>query len=171
MTDSRVPAQWRCATARRQAGLTAEKRRLRAAGREHPVIDAVVYPQGVSQREAFMIAATTSSGASTYFGGIWLIFEIAWLVLVVAGLWMTLTTAGKPGWGAIIPIYNIYLIIKVAGRPGWWLILYFHPRRQHHHLDHRQHRRRQELRTRRRLRHPALAVRADHVSDPGLRLG
>jgi hypothetical protein len=74
-----------------------------------------------------MIAATTSSGASTFFGGIWLIFEIAWIVLVVAGLWMTLTKAGRPGWGAIIPIYNIYLIIKVAGRPGWWLILYFIP--------------------------------------------
>jgi len=38
-----------------------------------------------------------------------------------------LPKAGKPGWGAIIPIYNVYLLIKIAGRPGWWLILYFIP--------------------------------------------
>jgi hypothetical protein len=56
-----------------------------------------------------------------------LIVEIIWIVLVVAGLWKTFVKAGQPGWGAIIPFYNIYLMIKVAGRPGWWLILYFIP--------------------------------------------
>jgi hypothetical protein len=32
-----------------------------------------------------------------------------------------------PGWGAIIPIYNIYLMCKVAGKPGWWALLYLIP--------------------------------------------
>ena len=32
-----------------------------------------------------------------------------------------------PGWGAIIPIYNIYLMCKVAGKPGWWVLLYLIP--------------------------------------------
>ena len=40
---------------------------------------------------------------------------------------MIFTKAGRPGWGAIIPFYNIYLICKVSGRPGWWLILFFIP--------------------------------------------
>jgi len=35
--------------------------------------------------------------------------------------------AGQPGWGILIPIYNMYLMLKVAGRPGWWLILMFIP--------------------------------------------
>jgi hypothetical protein len=61
------------------------------------------------------------------FGGAMLIVYIAFIVLIVAGLWMTLRKAGKPGWGAIIPFFNLYLIIKMAGRPGWWLILYFIP--------------------------------------------
>lgn len=75
-----------------------------------------------------MIAETTSSNvAGAFFGGTVLIVEIALIVLAIVGLWMTLSKAGKPGWGAIIPIYNTYLIIKMAGRPGWWLILFFIP--------------------------------------------
>ena len=35
--------------------------------------------------------------------------------------------AGRPGWGAIIPFYNIYLICTIAGRPGWWVLLFFIP--------------------------------------------
>jgi hypothetical protein len=62
-----------------------------------------------------------------FFGGTMLIIEIVLVIMVIAGLWMTLRKAGRPGWGAIIPFFNIYLIIKMAGRPGWWLILYFIP--------------------------------------------
>jgi hypothetical protein len=47
--------------------------------------------------------------------------------LEIAALWRTLAKAGRPGWGAIIPIYNVYLWLKVAGRPGWWLLLYLVP--------------------------------------------
>lgn len=48
------------------------------------------------------------------------------LVYLVA-IWKVLVKAGKPGWGAIVPIYNSYLFLKIAGKPGWWLILYFIP--------------------------------------------
>jgi len=48
-------------------------------------------------------------------------------VLVIAGMWTMFAKAGRPGWAAIIPIYNTYVLTKVAGRPGWWLILYFIP--------------------------------------------
>lgn len=62
-----------------------------------------------------------------YYSGTYLILELALLILVWAGLWTTFAKADKPGWGAIIPIYNIYLLCKVAGRPGWWVILFFIP--------------------------------------------
>ncbi|MCC6123524.1 MAG: signal peptidase I [Pirellulales bacterium] len=55
---------------------------------------------------------------------------IIWLlvmVLVIAGFWKTFTKAGKPGWGAIIPIYNVILLLEIAGRPIWWIILLFIP--------------------------------------------
>ncbi len=48
-------------------------------------------------------------------------------VLIIAGLWQVFTKAGKPGWAAIIPVYNVYVLAKVAGRPGWWVVLYLIP--------------------------------------------
>jgi hypothetical protein len=66
--------------------------------------------------------AATGAGALIY-----LIIVFAVGVLVLAGMWLTFRKAGKPGWAAIIPIYNIYTLLKVVGRPGWWLILFFIP--------------------------------------------
>jgi hypothetical protein len=48
-------------------------------------------------------------------------------VLIVAGMWRLYEKAGKPGWAAIIPIYNIWVLLEIIGRPGWWLILFFIP--------------------------------------------
>lgn len=73
------------------------------------------------------LAQTTSSnadaGGSMFLSIMYLIVAVAFL----AGLWKTFNKAKKPGWGAIIPIYNTYLILKVAGRSGWWLLLYLIP--------------------------------------------
>ncbi len=63
-------------------------------------------------------------------GGGGAIFMIIWLAIVgvvIAGLWQTFTKAGKPGWGAIIPIYNVILLLEIAGRPIWWILLLFIP--------------------------------------------
>jgi hypothetical protein len=48
-------------------------------------------------------------------------------ILIIAGLWKIFTKAGKPGWAAIIPIYNTYIICKIAGKPGWWVLLLMIP--------------------------------------------
>ncbi|MFW6129756.1 MAG: DUF5684 domain-containing protein [Atribacterota bacterium] len=55
------------------------------------------------------------------------LIQIVIIILVIAAFWVIFEKAGYPGWGAIIPIYNIYLMVKVADRPGWWTILYFVP--------------------------------------------
>jgi hypothetical protein len=52
---------------------------------------------------------------------------LAVVIFEIAAYWKVFEKAGRPGWGAIIPIYNVYLLLKVAGRPGWWLILYIIP--------------------------------------------
>lgn len=49
------------------------------------------------------------------------------IVLMIAALWRIFTKAGKPGWAAIIPLYNYYVWLQIIGRPGWWLILLFIP--------------------------------------------
>ena len=62
------------------------------------------------------------------FGGILLILIfIALALFVLVSYWKVFVKAGQPGWGILIPIYNIYLLLKIAGKPGWWLILYLIP--------------------------------------------
>jgi hypothetical protein len=41
-------------------------------------------------------------------------------VLSIVGIWKVLEKAKLPGWGSLIPIYNVYLLFKLAGRPGGW---------------------------------------------------
>jgi hypothetical protein len=59
--------------------------------------------------------------------GIVLLIELVLIVLMIAGLWATFAKAGKPGWAAIIPIYNIIVLLEIAGRPIWWVLLYLIP--------------------------------------------
>lgn len=55
------------------------------------------------------------------------IIYAAIVVFEIAALWQVFVKGGRPGWAAIIPIYNIYVLLKIVGRPGWWLILYIIP--------------------------------------------
>ena len=62
------------------------------------------------------------------FGGILiLLIGIALCIFVIISLWKVFVKAGHPGWGVLIPIYNVYLLLQIAGRPAWWLILYLIP--------------------------------------------
>lgn len=54
------------------------------------------------------------------------IIYLAIVVIVIAGMWKTFEKAGQPGWGCIIPIYNIYLMTKIAAKPAWWGDHVFH---------------------------------------------
>ena len=68
---------------------------------------------------------TAQTGEET---GIVIVFlYIAIIVLMVVALWKVFEKANQPGWGAIIPIYNIILLLKIAGKPFWWLVLMFIP--------------------------------------------
>ncbi|PKR81750.1 signal peptidase I [Brumimicrobium salinarum] len=49
------------------------------------------------------------------------------IVLMIASLWTIYSKAGKPGWAAIIPIYNIVVLLEIVGRPIWWIILMLIP--------------------------------------------
>ncbi|HEY5450039.1 MAG TPA: DUF5684 domain-containing protein [Polyangia bacterium] len=60
-------------------------------------------------------------GVGTY------IFATLFAVLMIAAMWKVFTKAGKPGWAAIVPIYNIIVLLQIAGKPVWWIILFFIP--------------------------------------------
>lgn len=51
------------------------------------------------------------------------LIQLIILVLYIASMWVVFTKAGKPGWAAIIPIYNIIVLLEIVGKPIWWIIL------------------------------------------------
>lgn len=60
------------------------------------------------------------------FGAIFIPMLVVY-VIVVAGLWKTFEKAGKPGWAAIIPIYNYIVLLEIVGKPIWWIFLLLFP--------------------------------------------
>ncbi len=73
---------------------------------------------------------TTDPGAAAavvaFMTAYFLVILVVGIIMIVA-LWKIFTKAGRPGWGALIPLYNTYLMIETAGKPGWWLLLLFIP--------------------------------------------
>ena len=61
------------------------------------------------------------------FSGLFMLCWFALVVLMVAALWKVYTKAGKPGWAAIVPIYNLVVNLQIVGRPIWWILLLFIP--------------------------------------------
>jgi len=47
--------------------------------------------------------------------------------IMIVAHWKIYEKAGKPGWAAIIPIYNLIILLEIVGKPLWWIILFFIP--------------------------------------------
>ena len=56
-----------------------------------------------------------------------LIFQLLIIALFAWVFWRIFEKAGKPGWAALIPIYNIIVYLEIVGRPIWWILLLFIP--------------------------------------------
>lgn len=65
---------------------------------------------------------TSGFAAVTHMWWTWLI-----CILLLVSMWVIFQKAGKPGWAAIIPIYNTLVALEVVGKPWWWLILLLIP--------------------------------------------
>jgi len=52
---------------------------------------------------------------------IFIILGLSIAVLVIVAHWFVYTKAGKPGWAALIPIYNTIVLLEIVGKP--WLHL------------------------------------------------
>lgn len=83
------------------------------------------------------VAETTSASASSEILGIfgfflaigiffW-IFSIAIAIFMIVVYWKLYDKAGKPGWAAIIPVYNLWILYEIAGLPGWLSLLVLIP--------------------------------------------
>lgn len=56
-----------------------------------------------------------------------LFFSLVISILTLIGQWKAFVKAGKPGWAALIPIYNNIVMLEIAELPNWYLVLYFIP--------------------------------------------
>ena len=54
---------------------------------------------------------------------VFFLFYLAIIILMIASIWTIFSKAGKPGWTAIIPIYNVIVLLEIVGKPWWWLLL------------------------------------------------
>ena len=81
-----------------------------------------MYHSILAQAETYQPGPAEAAGA--------LVGSLVYLVLIVVllvAMWKIFTKAGKPGWAAIVPIYNIIVLLEIIGRPVWWIVLMFIP--------------------------------------------
>ena len=72
-------------------------------------------------------AATSIAGAAIGFLiFIWLIV-LAISVFSIICTWKVFKKANKPGWAAIIPVYNFVVLLEITELPMWYIALLFVP--------------------------------------------
>jgi hypothetical protein len=59
----------------------------------------------------------------TFFNSDFFTFIAVVVIICIAAIWRIFEKAGKPGWAAIIPIYNIIILLEIVGKPWWWLLM------------------------------------------------
>lgn len=71
------------------------------------------------------------STAGAIVGGIIAIIVIAMIISLaiaactIIGQWKAFKKAGKNGWEAIIPVYNMVVLCQISGVNPWWVLIYF----------------------------------------------
>ena len=61
-----------------------------------------------------------------FSAGIAILYLIV-IIITIAGMWRVFQKAGRKGWEAIIPIYNLFIIQRIIGKPWYWVILMMIP--------------------------------------------
>jgi hypothetical protein len=52
---------------------------------------------------------------------IFLAFVAVFLLVIVASMARVFRKAGRSGWAALVPIYNLIVLLEIAGKPVWWV--------------------------------------------------
>lgn len=56
-----------------------------------------------------------------------LLFMAMIAAVMITAVWRLFEIAGRPGWGAVIPIYNLIVLLEIVGLPRWWLVVLLIP--------------------------------------------
>jgi uncharacterized protein DUF5684 len=76
--------------------------------------------------ENYSSDASYSAMVAAMFIAFFIPFLIIYAISVI-GMWKTFEKAGKPGWTAIIPVYNTIIMLEIVGKPIWWIFLILFP--------------------------------------------
>lgn len=60
-------------------------------------------------------------------GAVGMVISLAISIFMIIAMWKVFAKAGQPGWGVIVPIYNIICMLNIAAKPIWWILLCFIP--------------------------------------------
>lgn len=89
-----------------------------------------MYDYSYTYTNDYYDAVETASGlfaGLAVFTAIMGIISIACGVLQIVSMWKMFNKAGKPGWAAIVPVYNFVVLIETSGLPLWYIALLFIP--------------------------------------------
>lgn len=75
------------------------------------------------------VDSSVSGGMGTFGVAliIYLILVAVVTILFIVALWIVFQKAGRPGWAAIVPVYNFWVLFELVGYPGWWSLLMLVP--------------------------------------------
>jgi hypothetical protein len=60
------------------------------------------------------------------FWNVFLVWVVG-LALVLFGLWRVFEKAGRPGWAAVVPLYNLIVLLRLLDLPPWLLVFLLLP--------------------------------------------
>ncbi len=93
-------------------------------------VDLTGMPEAYQNMYQEMTYEGVNQGSAAFMGammGFWMAFYAIVMVVMIAAQWKVFTKAGKPGWAALVPFYNLYIMVKIAGMSAWWMLAFFVP--------------------------------------------
>ena len=73
------------------------------------------------------VDSTEALGILAGVGVVSWIISMAVCVVMIIAMWKIFKKAGKKGWEAIVPIYNIIVMFEISNIPVWQIVFYFIP--------------------------------------------
>ncbi len=71
--------------------------------------------------------SSSEAGIMIVFWVVYTLFLFALVGVLMVSKWKLHEKAGKPGWSAIVPIYNTIVTLEMVGKPITWLFLMMIP--------------------------------------------
>lgn len=76
---------------------------------------------------SFSYSDSAAEGILAGVGIVSYVITIIVCIILIIAQWKLFTKAGKPGWAALIPFYNMYVLFDIIYGAGWKFVLIFVP--------------------------------------------